>query len=606
MKTDIKSTTATQQPSTDNKKKKRKLKMPSAIAIIIGVVVFMAILTWIPHGATTDDGVVLGGSLNEWQAYLLNQELIGTGLAISLDPDNFGQVILEGDNKEPPEDAQSIVENAILNLGLQGSIVSSTTFGNEDITYTFVTQIDLPFTLNAFEDGTLSRFGLFDTILAMIGGYQAAFSIALYLVGIYAVVELLIRTGTLKSGVSSLVKGLNGHELILLPVLFLLFSLGGTLFGMQEETLGLIPIIVPVIVLAGFDAPVALMVIVLGTTTGIAASVLDPFSVGVMAEGLGVTIGTGILERMLLFVVYTSIGMGFVTWYGSRVQKDKTKSLEKERLEENIKWAENKIGDIEELKPMSGKQKASMLIFAGVFAWMVFTLMPWTTWFSDLENNEGWIIFSSIFYGSVLIGEWYFIQLAILFFLAAIVIGKLFHYKTSEIARVFWSSLKEMFGVITIIAFSRATSMIMSASGLTFGMVYGLADPESFENMSPILFMIIWFFIFLLMAVFIPSTSGLAGITAPIIGGVISGISSSGGSAEETIMFTVGILMIYPLAQGVINMFCPTTGLVIVQSQQSNVTFGRVMPWLAAYAGVIAIVGLICSSGILFIEMNMW
>lgn len=558
----------------NNTKPKRKFKMPSALSIIIGVVVFAAILTWIPHGNSSKG---ISGTLDSWQ-----QEIFWT---------NFNLVYIPGDYENNLISANEIVSQ----FGLQGYIVGE----GENIQ--FITEAEVPWTLSGYSDGMTSRFGLFDTVKAMIGGYWMAAGVSLYLIGIFAVVELLIQTGTLKSGVSSLAKGLNGKEIVLLPVLFLLFSLGGTLFGMQEETLGLLPIIVPVIILIGFDAPAGMMVAVLGTTTGIAASALDPFSVGVMAAGLNTGIGTGILERMILFTIYTSIGMTFITWYGMRVRKNMNKSAEFNSVEENKLWAEKTIGNINELETMNGKQKSALIIFAVVFAWMIFALMPWTEWFPSLSENEGWIVFSSIFYGKVLLGQWYFVELAILFFLAAILIASIFNYSTAQIGNVFWMSLKGMFGVITIISFSRATSVILSTSGLTYGMIYGMTNPEKLQNVSPTIFMLTWLPIFLVMALFIPSTSGLAGITAPIIGGVIQA-GSGGWGPEKTELIIVGILMIYPLAQGVINMFSPTTGLVVVQAEQSRVSFGKILPWLATYAGIILMVGLVSTTTIMLIE----
>ncbi len=579
--TEVKSTQSAEQP----KKKKFKLKMPSAMAIIIGVVIFAALISWIPHAAgnqMTDIDTAMGwdpGSLAYWQNKI------------------FQNGISKG-SMTPTE--------VVKNYGLDGYFttidVSTGSLGEPGVTgkdLVFITEAGTPWTLTAYGDGMNSMFGLLDVPKALFGGYFLAMDVAFYLIGIYAIVLLLMETDTLKDGVSSLVRGLGNRELLLVPILFVLFALGGTLFGMQEETLGLLPIIVPVLIVAGFDATTGMIVAVLGTTTGIAASVLDPFSVGVMAGGLDANISTAIAERMILFIAYTSIGASFVTWYAARVRKNQDKSIEPENLETNKLWAEEKIGDINELETMSGRQKAAIAIFALVFAWMVFSLMPWTTWFPNLGDKQGWIIFSSIFYGHVLLGEWYFVELGILFLVAVFIIGKIFNMENSKISGTVWKSTKEMFGVISIISFSRATSIILTTTGTTYGMIYGVIDTDKLQNMSIIGFALIWLLIFTMMAFFIPSTSGLAGITAPIAGGVIS---TQGAGAHADLM-VVGVLMVYPLAQGVVNMFSPTTGLVVVQAEQSKVSFGKVMPLLAGYAAAIFIVGIVLTSVILGVEV---
>ncbi len=560
------------------KKKRFKLKMPSALAIIIGVVVFAAILTWIPHasGKATEleliDGSITyaSGTLGAWQNWILCNYY---GVPYS----TAGLELIDAMGAEE-------IQTAIDTFGLEGTWEPGVGF---------ITDYSVPWSISGYSTGEYSRFGLFDTLKAMLGGYWMAWDVAFYIIGMYAIVLLLMQTNTLRDGVASLVKGLGGREILLVPILFVLFSLGGTLFGMQEETLGLIPIIIPVLIVAGFDAPTGLLVAVVGTTSGIASSVLDPFSIGVMAAGLNTGIGTGILERIILFVVITSVTCLIVTLYAIKARKNPEKSLDPDAIESNKVWAEENLGDIEELETMSGKQKWALGLFALAFIWMIFSLMPWTTWFPGLYDAGWWTVLSSIFYGQVLLGEWYFIELGIMFLIFVVIIAKIFDYSNSKIAGVFKEATVDMFGVITIIAFSRSISVILQASGLTYGMIYGMVDPAKLEGIGILTFALIWLFVLTLMAFFIPSTSGLAGITAPIIGGIIS--TAAGGGEDHTRLMIVAILMIYPLAQGCVNMFSPTTGIVVVQSEVARVNYGKALPMLGLCAAVTMVLGVITS-----------
>ncbi len=559
------------------KKKRFKLKMPSALAIIIGVVIFATILTWIPHasGKATElldaDGniVYASGTLGAWQNWII-WNAVGTG--------DFSLDSLSAINEADANEAAAI-------FGLEG-------YWDTELGY-FVTDYSVPWSISGYSTGEFSRFGLFDSIKAMVGGYWMAWDVAFYIIGMYAIVLLLMKTNTLKDGVASLVKGLGGREILLVPILFTLFSLGGTLFGMQEETLGLIPIIIPVLIVAGFDAPTGLLVAVVGTTSGIASSVLDPFSIGVMAAGLNTGIGTGILERLILFIVITSVTCTMVTLYAIKARKKPEKSIDPDAIEANKIWAEEQIGDINELETMTKQQKWALSLFALAFIWMIFSLMPWTTWFPGLYDASWWTVFSSFFYGQVLLGEWYFVELGIMFLIFIVAIGKIFKYSNGQIAGVIKESAIDMFGVITIIAFSRSISVILQSSGLTYGMIYGMVDPAKLEGIGILTFALIWLGVLTLMAFFIPSTSGLAGITAPIIGGIIT--TAAGGGEEHTRLMIVAILMIYPLAQGCVNMFSPTTGIVVVQSEVARVNYGKALPMLALCAGVTMVLGIITS-----------
>jgi len=143
-------------------------------------------------------------------------------------------------------------------------------------------------------------YGVFDALKAGVAGVFDSLQVIFCILAIATLVEVLLKIGALEAGVASLVKGLKNKEIILVPVLYILFALGGTLYGMQEETLGLIPVVVPILIIAGFDAATAYLVVVLGTTTGLASSILDPFSIGAMSSslhtvGVDASIGTGIV-----------------------------------------------------------------------------------------------------------------------------------------------------------------------------------------------------------------------------------------------------------------------------------------------------------------------
>lgn len=431
-------------------------------------------------------------------------------------------------------------------------------------------------------------YGIFDSLKATLAGGFDAFDVVLYVFTIGMIVEVLLVSGTMEAGVSSLVKGLNGHEIILVPALFFLFSVGGTTFGLQEETLGLIPIVVPVLILVGFDAVTGYLVIVLGTTTGIASSVLDPFSIGVMADGIGTNISTGIVVRLVLFIIYTFIGCVFVTWYAVRVRKDNEKSYDKDMLLANKKWSTEVIGDIENTDSLNKKQKRVLIIFGLTFGWMVFSLLPWTIWFPSLENNEGWTSFSSIFFGNVLLGQWYFMQLSVLFIFITYIMSKIFGFSNSEIWTNSKRAWKNLVGIALILIFSRAIAIVFEYSGATYTIIYALFNPESLDD-HPIALSMSLLPLFILMAIFIPSTSGLAGVTAPIIAPIID-IMEDPESKQVAI---IGILAIYPLAQGLINMTSPTSGITITQAELSRVNFAKVFPWTLMYGLVITVVGVI-------------
>ncbi len=450
-------------------------------------------------------------------------------------------------------------------------------------------------------------YGIGDIVKSFIAGFFDAFGLIFFIIAIGAIIEILMETEVLKSLVNSMIKGMNNKKLMLIPSLFVLFSLWGTIMGTQEATLALMPIIVPALIVAGFDAAIGFLVILVGCTTGIAASVLEPFALGTLAAefnsiwndpsitadvGGTIGIGTGILLRMVLFVVYTFIGSLFVTWYGHRVL-EKNNSIEDEKMiEENKIWAKNSFGE-QEHKTLNKKQKLSLLYVGMVLLWMVFALLPWSNWINGLDDSKGWSSFSHLFFFNSLLGHWSFLQLGLLFTFGWLLCAKTFKYNNNQMFNNWKNSLKTFKIVAYILIFSRVTSIILTYSGSVDYIATNLFGTLS-ENLGAGALSLSVFPFYVLMAMFIPSMSGLAGITAPIIAPIVKGY----GSQSSMLPAIIGILALYPLAQGLFNMTSPTTGLVVAQAEASRTNYAKTLPMLLLYALVIA------ASGILIVSLS--
>lgn len=505
----------------------KKFRVPSTISIVLTFFFITIILTWIPHDSWYE------------YLYLYNEELQSL----------YNQGLLTF------EDFQDYMPWYATIFGADGTWI-------------------IP------ENGT---YGILNSIPLLIAGFFTALPIILYIVAIGGFLEILTQTKTLEAGISSLQNKFNGKEIILVPVLFILFSLGGTTFGMQGETVALIPLIIPFFIFAGFDAMVGLLVIIIGTTTGIAASVVNPFSVGVMADGLSssnfeVTVATGIVVRIILWVVLTAIGVTFVTWYAARVKKNPKKSFIAEDKEKNEQWANDVFGNSYDANAkMTKKQMWAIILFIFAFLFMIFALLPWTTWFS---LGEGWDTWSSWIYSGAAIGEWYFVQLFLWFFIMTFILGAIFKMSIAESCKAIGKATKAFTALIIVITISQAMSVVLVYSGFAFFLSETLFSGAS--NLTPTTFALLIFPIFLLLGFFIPSTSGLALATAPVLQPLLASVAVN--DKDAAYQMAIAIMFVYPLAVGIINMFSPTTGIVIVQSEYSNVPYSKSFKVLGGYA----------------------
>lgn len=583
--TEVISTSALDQTEVKEGKKKRKFKVPGAIAILTGVLIGAVVLTWIIH-------VVTVGDYSDVLIYTIDDAglLVNTGTWTG------------GNNWYITEGANAIVNGQWVTIDYEGLIDAGAIINIGD---SFDASLEALFVNPIIDDSWFNwsdsnwyisndgMYGIGDVISATIGGVFSAADLIFFIIAIGVIIELLMETNVLKSLVNSLIQGMSGKRLLLVPTLFMVFAFWGTIMGTQEATLALIPIIVPALIIAGFDGATGFLVVLLGVTTGISASILEPFALGTLAAAFDgiydygtIGIGTGIVLRIVLFIVYSSIGMAFVTWYGHRVLK-RNKSVETlEMQERNKKWATDAF-EQEEHKPLDKKQKIALGIVLATLLWMVVVLLPWSSWIPNLDEQQWWISFSHLFFFKSLIGGWSFFQLGFLFAFGWFIAAKTFNYNGNQMKANWKNAFRTFRSVSIILILSRATSIVLTNSGTADYLAKTIFESAT-EGLGPLPLTLVVFPIYLGMAIFIPSMSGLAGISAPIISSVIEGIPSQ----ADMLATIIGIMAVYPLAQGLVNMTSPTTGLVIAQAEASQTDYGRNVPLLLSYAGMLAIAGI--------------
>ena len=255
--------------------KKKSFQMPHTYVIIFFVIVFAAVLTMF---------VPLGQYETREITYTQNGEEKSRTV---LDPDSFQYVTDENGNH--------ITQTAPL-------------FGTED----FGGQGILNYVFEGLTVG--DKWGSAVGIVAFILVIGGAFGIVL-------------RTGAVDQGILAMIDRTKGAERFLIPVLFVLFSLGGAVFGMGEEAIPFAMILVPMFIAMGYDAVVGVCVTSCATQIGFGASWMNPFSLAI-AQGIAeVPILSGAGFRIVLWFLFTGIGAGFTMLYAAKIKKDPTASV---------------------------------------------------------------------------------------------------------------------------------------------------------------------------------------------------------------------------------------------------------------------------------------
>ena len=159
------------------------------------------------------------------------------------------------------------------------------------------------------------------------GELFGAIDVALFILVIGGFLEVTMKTGAINAGIAWVVSKLKGKEKWMFPILMTIFAIGGTTYGMAEETLAFYVLIITVMIAAGYDALTGAGLILLGAGIGVLGSTVNPFATGIASGFAGTTISEGFVLRLVILVIGTVIGIIFVMRYGERVRKDPTKSL---------------------------------------------------------------------------------------------------------------------------------------------------------------------------------------------------------------------------------------------------------------------------------------
>src|SRR3954470_18567154 len=206
------------------------------------------------------------------------------------------------------------------------------------------------------------------------GELFGAIDVALFVLVIGGFLGVTMKTGAIQTGISRVVTRLRGREKLLIPILMIVFGLGGTTYGMAEESLAFYVLVITVMIAAGYDALTGVALLLLGCGIGTLASTINPFATGIASGFAGVGIDEGLVGRLITLVVGTTIGIFVVMPYADRVKKDPSKSLVYSMKAENE--AHFNADALDASKPLTGSQKVVLGLFFLAFAVVIFRVNP--------------------------------------------------------------------------------------------------------------------------------------------------------------------------------------------------------------------------------------
>ena len=411
---------------------------------------------------------------------------------------------------------------------------------------------------------------LSQVLMAPIQGFENAIDVSIFIMMLGGMLAVINKTGALETGIKVLVHKLKGKEIWLIPILMTVFSVCGTTYGMLEETVGFYVLLSATMMAAGMDPLVGSAVILLGAGSGCLGSTINPFATGVALSALpkGITADNGFVILIATFIWLTTliVSILFVMNYAKKVQKDKGSTFLSLREQKNAEKAYGRFEDDKKEVKLSTTQKITLILFGLTFLVMIIGFIPWGKFnVTIFDKFTGWLTGSSL-------GNWWFYEAALWFLIMSIIIAIV--NKLGE------KGFVDMIGVILVIAIARGASVLMAETHLDNYIIFNAAD--FLRKLPELAFVPLNYLLHVVLSFIVPSSSGLATLSTPIIAPLAAEL---GYSVEVSIMTMVA-------ANGLVNLISPTCGAIMGGLALAKVEYSTWFKWAIKLVIVIGLLNM--------------
>ncbi len=379
-----------------------------------------------------------------------------------------------------------------------------------------------------------NTIGPWEMMLSIPKGMVEVANIIFFIFIVGGSFNMVQATGAVEAGIRATVKSLQGKEIALIFVIVLLFSIGGTTFGMAEEALVFIPMLVPLAIAMGYDSLTGLALALVGPCAGFTGAFMNPFTLAVAQGIVGLPIFSGMSYRVVIWVITTLVAFGFIYWYASRVKKNPSMSImfEADQKREKI--------DLESASPFTGRQKATLIIMGLTFVLLIFGVIKYGWWIDEI---------------------------AALFLSMGIVCGLVGGLWPSKLSEAFVEGAMSLTVGALVVGIARAILVVLKEGAILHTIVHFLAALVS--GLPVALAAIGMYIVQFVISVIIPSGSGMASVTMPIMGPLSTLLHITQQTA----------VLIYQFADGFTNIIIPTSGYLLAGVALAKVPYEKWVKW---------------------------
>ncbi len=385
--------------------------------------------------------------------------------------------------------------------------------------------------------------GFVDVMLAPVAGFYDpdsnaanAIDVALFVLFLGGFLGVVNATGAIDTGIRTAMTAMKGREIWMIPIMMSLFALGGTTYGMAEETLAFYAILIPVVIAAGYDAVTGVAIILIGAGIGVLGSTINPFATVIASNAAGIAFTEGMFLRLVILLGGLVICAAYVMRYAHRIKADPSRSVVVRQAEAHRKLFLQGKDDNDADAALTGKQKLILAVFAVTFAVMIWGVA-----------GQGW----------------WMAQMGALFLGSAIVVGLVAQMGEKKLTGSFVDGARDLLGVALVIGLARGIVVIMDNGRIADTILH--SAEQSLGGLGELAFINLMLWIEIGMSFFVPSSSGLAVLSMPIL----APLADFAGVGRDLVVTA------YQSANGLVNLINPTFAVVIGGLAIGRVSYDR-------------------------------
>lgn len=378
------------------------------------------------------------------------------------------------------------------------------------------------------------RQGVFDVLQAPTRGIQEAIEVVAFILIVGGSFQVITKTGAITSGMGRVVRRFKNKDILIIPIAMVLFALGGTSFGMAEETLPFFVIFMPIMMAMGFDSMTAFMVVFVGARTGYIASTINPFNVLIAQGILGIQGNPQLWLRMIAWVVLTAVAITWVVLYARRVKKNPESSITfEDDIAKKVEFAADESAlDAE----FTGRQKGVLAVFIAGMCLIIWGLV-----------TQGW----------------YMNEISAVFLAMGLLAGVIAGFSQDVIAQEFVAGIADFAFSAIVVGLARGILVIASDGMIIDTILNALAT--GLGGIPAVLFTTLLYAVENLLAILVPSSSGLAALTAPIFGP----LTELMGLNPEAAVWALS------MGSATMSLICPTSAILVAGLGVCKIKLGQ-------------------------------